>query len=479
MEENLKRKTVVSTIWASIQQFGRLGISFVSNIVLARLLMPEDYGTVGMLAIFIAVALVFVDSGLGNALIQKTKASEEDYSTIFYFNIGMSLLLYLLLFFAAPAVARFFNMEILSRMQRIYGLVLIINSFSIIQYARLRKQLSFKPLTISTLTSAIVSTALGICLAYNGYGVWSLVAMNLMEAIVRTSMLWIQCKWFPKLQFNINSLKQLFGFGGYLLANSLLYTFRRNFLSVVLGKLYAARDLGMYTQAKKLEDIPVTGISSIVEQVSFPVFSKLQDDSDRFRQMQRKSLMMLGFLCIPLMFLIMVIAKPVIVVLYTDKWIEATPYLQVLCFTGIFVSLQAVNANVVNAMGHSRLYFKWSIVKTLLLFLIVWIGHYWGIVGLLSALVVYNFSVYVINASLASQFTHYTLWQQAKDLLPIMLLSALIAVGVWFVHYLVQNSFALLVVQTMIYVVLFLGLYYLVDKSMLTEMISMIYRKQS
>ena len=478
MEENLKRKTIVSTAWASIQQFGRLGISFVSNIVLARLLMPEDYGTIGMLAIFIAVATVFVDSGLGNALIQKKNASEEDYSTIFFFNIGVSLLLYIVLYLAAPYVARFFNMEILSGMLRIYGLVLIINSFSIIQNARLRKQLNFKPLTISTLTSALVSTAIGICLAYNGFGVWSLVALSLMEAIVRSSMLWIQCKWIPKLQFNINSLKQLFGFGGYLLANSLLYTFRRNFLSVVLGKLYTARDLGMYTQAKKLEDIPVTGISTIIEQVSFPVFSKLQDDADRFRQMQRKSLIMLGFLCIPLMFLIMVIAEPVIVVLYTDKWIEATSYLQVLCFTGIFVSLQAVNANVINAMGHSCLYFKWSIVKTLLLFIIIWTGHYWGIVGLLSALVFYNFSVYVINAALASQFTHYTLWKQAKDLLPIMLLSALVAVGVWFVHYLIHNSIALLVVQSILYVVLFGGLYYLVDRSMLTEMVSMIYRKK-
>ena len=223
MEDNLKRKTVVSTVWASIQQFGRLGISFVSNIVLARLLMPDDFGTIGMLTIFIAVATVFVDSGLGNALIQKANASEEDYSTIFFFNIGMSLLLYLILYLAAPIIAQFFNMDILSKILRIYGLVLIINSFSIIQYTRLRKQLSFKPLTVSTLTSAFTSISLGIFLAYNGYGVWSLVTMNLAESIVRTFMLWIQCKWLPELQFKIDSLKQLFSFGGYLLANSLLF----------------------------------------------------------------------------------------------------------------------------------------------------------------------------------------------------------------------------------------------------------------
>ena len=328
MEKSLKQKTLVSTVWASIQQFGRMGISFLSNIVLARLLMPEDYGTIGMLAIFMAIAAVFIDSGLGNALIQKSDITDKDYSTIFYFNFGMSVILYFVLFLAAPTIAQFYHMDVLCKILRIYGLVLIINSLTIIQNARLRKALSFKYLSTSSILSAIVSTSLGIFLAFKGYGVWSLVAMNLVEAIVRSSLLWVQCRWLPKPLFSVSSLKSLFGFGGFLLANSLLYTFRRNVLSVVLGKLYTSRDLGMYSQAKNLEEIPISSISSIVEQVSFPVFSKLQDDKDRFRQMQRNSILALGFLCIPLMFLIMVIAKPVIVFLYTDKWIEAVPFLQ-------------------------------------------------------------------------------------------------------------------------------------------------------
>lgn len=471
MEENLKRKTVVSTIWASIQQFGVLGISFISNIVLARLLMPEDYGTIGMLAIFMAVASAFIDSGLGNALIQKKETTEEDYSTIFFFNLGMSLSLYLVLYMSAPAIAKFYSTEQLSDILRVYGLTLIINSLSLIQNARLRRLLNFKYLTISSLIGTTTSTIVGIYLAYNGYGVWSLVGMSLLGSVVRTFLLWAQCKWTPSLYFSLSSLKSLFGFGGYLLANSLLYTFRRNVLSAVLGKLYSSRELGMYTQAKKLEDIPVTGISSIIEQVSFPVFSKLQEDSERFMQMQRKSLMMLGFLCIPLMFLVMVIAEPVIVVLYTDKWIEATPYLQVLCFTGIFVSLQAVNANVVNAMGYSGMYFKWSVVKTFLLFIIIWLGHFGGIIGLLSSLVIYNFIVYAINALLASRFTHYTLWQQTRDLVPIFILSAMTACVTYFLKIFIYNCYFLLFTQVSLFVGLYLCACHLYDRKMISDML--------
>ena len=303
--------------------------------------------------------------------------------------------------------------------------------------------------------------------------------MSLIEAVVRVFLLWTQCKWKPKLIFSINSLKSLFKFGGFLLANSLLFTVRRNILTMVLGRLYSARDLGMYSQAKKLEDIPVTSISSIIEQVSFPVFSKLQDDAERFKQMQRRGLKLLAFMCFPLMFLIMVISEPVIVFLYTDKWIEAAPYLQVLCFMGIFVCLQAVNGNVVNSMGHSGLFFKWSVYKTIIMFGLLWLGHYWGIIGLLGSLVIYHFMVYVINAILACKFTQYTLWQQVKDLMPILLFSGLVAIIVWLFQLVIHQNFVLLLVQTIVYLTLFVSIYYIFDKSMLLELVSLIKRKKS
>ena len=478
MEENLKHKTVVSTVWASIQQFGRMGIAFIGNIVLARLLMPEDYGTIGMLAIFMAVANVFIDSGLGNALIQRKEANEVDFSTIFFFNLGMSVFLYFLLCLFAPRIARFYDTDILVDLLRIYGLVLIVNALSIIQSTRLRKQLDFKTAAISTLIANVVCTIVGIYMAYRGFGVWSLVVMYLVEAVVRTVLLWFQCKWMPKLAFSIKSLLSLFKYGGFLLANSLLYTLRRNVLSMVLGKLYTARDLGMYSQAKKLEDVPVTGISSVIEQVSFSVFSELQDDAERFKLMQQRSLKILAFICFPLMFLMMVVAEPLIVFLFTEKWIEAVPYLQVLCFMGIAVCLQPVNANVVNAMGYSGLFFKWSVYKTIIMFVFIWVGSYWGIFGLLTAFVAYNVVAYIISAVLAERFTHYTLWQQIKDMMPIMLISLFIAIGVWFVQYFVHSYIALLVIQLVLYAALFMGVYYLIDKSMLIDIVSMVKRKR-
>lgn len=477
MEESIKHKTIVSTVWASIQHFGRMGIAFVANIILARLLLPEDYGTIGMLAIFIAVSSVFVDSGLGNALIQRKEASGVDYSTIFFFNLGMSAILYLALCFAAPAIARFYNTDILTPLIRIYGLVLIINSLSLIQSTRFRKQLNFKTPSIIVIIANIVSALVGIYMAYNEYGVWSLVVMQLVEAAVRTALLWFYCKWLPQFTFSLRSLFSLFKYGGFLLANSLLFTLRQNILSMVLGKLYTVRDLGMYTQAKKLEDVPVTGISSIIEQVSFPVLAKLQDDKEHFQQMQRRSLKMLAFLCIPLMFLMIVIAKPLILVLYTDKWIDAAPYLQVLCLMGIVVCLQVVNANVVNAKGYSGLFFRWSVIKTIIMFISIWLGHYWGIMGLLWSLVLYHFLAYIINAILATRFTSYTVWLQFKDLLPIGLVSTVIAVVVWLIQFVIHGAFALLVTQSIVYILLFICAYYLIDKSMLVEVLSMIRRK--
>ena len=478
MEENLKHKTVVSTVWSSIQHFGRMGISFLSNLVLARLLMPEDYGAIGMLAIFMALSAVFIDSGLGNALIQRKNANETDYATIFFFNFGVSVFLYVLLYISAPAIAHFYNTDILCQLLRIYGLVLMVNSFSIIQNARLRKQLNFKALTVSSIIAGVVSAIVGIYLAYKDYGVWALVWMNIADAVVRTTLLWIQCKWLPKFVFSMNSLKTLFGFGGYLLANSLLFTLRRNVLSMILGKLYTARELGMYSQAKKLEDIPVTGISTIIEQVSFPVFSKLQGDMVQFRQMQRNSLMFLAFLCFPLMFLVMVIAEPLILLLYTEKWVDATPYLQVLCFMGVFVCLQAVNANVVNAMGHSKLYFKWSIYKTIVMFFLIWLGHFLGVIGLLGSLVLYHFIVYVINAILASEYTKYTILQQIKDLFPIAFMSAMAAFPAYSLRYYINNCFLLIILQTCLYVGLFLCVYYLIDKKHLKEMLLFVKTKR-
>ena len=470
MENSIKKKAIASSMWSSVQQFGRMGISFVANLIMARLLTPEDYGAVGMLMVFVSLSMIFIDSGFGSALIQKKNPTEEDYSTIFFFNLMVGVALYFVLFVTAPAISRFYNMDILTDMLRVLGLVLIINSFSMIQQSRLKKQLNFKTLTISFLTGQIVGSGVGIFMAFKGYGVWSLVTYDVLDALIRTLMLWIQCKWKPKFVFRFSSLKELFRFGGFLLANGILVTLRRNVLAIVLGKLYSAKELGMYTQAKKVENIPVQSVATIIGHVTFPVYSKLQDNIERLRNVQRRGFIYIAFLCIPLLILLMVIAKPLILVLYTDKWIESVPYLQILCFSGIFYSLQEVNGNIVNAMGQSKLFFKWSIVKTATLFLLIFIGSFFGIYGLMISFVLQNMLIYFINAVLASKYTEYSLWMQLKDLFPMFIVSAVAAVVSYFSGRVFNNHILTLLLQSTTFIVIYLLIFYFINKSLVLDL---------
>lgn len=453
----LKQKAVSGMLWSSVQRFGTLGISFISNLVLARLLFPEDYGALGMIMVFVTIANVFVDSGFGNALIQKSNPTEVDYSTVFYFNLIASLFLYAVLYFSAPYIADFYDMTSLCSLLRVISLVLIINSFSIIQTNLLRKQLDFKRMSVVSIISYSVSAAIGIYMAYNGYGVWSLVVNNLSAALIQAILLWILCHWHPSLVFSFKSLKELFAFGGFLLANSLLVTIRRNILAFIIGKLYSSRDLGFYSQAKKLEEVPVTSLSAIIGQVTFPVFSAVQNDTNQLKSIQQKSFLSISFISLPLMLLLMVIAKSLILLLFSDKWVESVPYFQLLCLSGIFVSISEVNANVVNSLGHSKLFFKWSIIKTCILFLLIFLGSLLGIYGLLGGLIVLNILEYSINASLASRYTHYKLSKQILDILPFGILSLICAAISYFSTYYFDINYIIeMCIQVSVFIFLYL-----------------------
>lgn len=470
MVDNLKKKTVVGLIWSTIQRFGKMGISFIANLIMARLLTPEDYGAIGILMVFISLSIVFIDSGFGNALIQKTNPSEEDYSTIFYFNLIVSGILFLILFFSAPAIARFYNMDILCNLLRVLSAVLIINALSLIQDCRLRKEMSFKLLSIRTVVSALLGAVAGIYFAKIGYGVWSLVIYNLVEAVSKTIMLWVIGRWVPKLVFSWKSIKELFGFGGFLLANSLLFTLRRSSMPLFIGKLYAAADLGYYSQAKKLEEVPVTSLQHVIGQVTFPLFSTLKGSIEQIKAAQKKGNILLAFLCVPLMSLFIVLANDLIVLLFTEKWAASIPYFQVLCVCGIFVSLQETNANVINALGYSGLYFKWSIVKTVVLFVFLFIGSYFGIYGMLAAWCLQNIIAYIINAVLSGKYTTYSFWMQVKDMLPIFAISALSGFIVWlFGYYVRMNIWVDIIAQTVLFAIAYLGGFYLIKRDYLVD----------
>ena len=463
MENNLKKKTVVGMVWSTFQRFGKMGIAFIANLVMARLLTPDDYGAIGILMIFIALSMVFIDAGFGNALIQKTNPTEEDYSTIFYFNLIISIAIFLLLFFTAPLIATFYKMELLCNLLRVLSLVLIINALSLIQDCRLRKEMNFKVLSIATVVSAIIGAIIGIYTAYIGYGVWSLVIYNIVEATIRSTILWFMCRWLPLFCFSWNSIKQLFKFGGFLLANSFLFTLRRSAIAIFMGKLYTATDLGYYSQAKKLEEVPVSGIQSVIGQVTFPLFAAVKDDMERLLTAQRKGNITLAFICIPLMTIFFILSQDLIIGLYTDKWASSIPYLRILCICGIFVSLQEVNANIITALGYSGLYFKWSIVKTIVLFVFLLIGSFFGIYGMLLAWLLQNFIAYLINALLSGKYTKYNFWQQSIDLMPIWCMSILSGCASWLVgDFFHMNVWIDILVKSFLFgIVYFLGFYLL------------------
>lgn len=425
-ETSLKAKTLSGMIWSFIQRFGTMIISFVSNIVLARLLTPDDYGTIGMLMIFIAVANTFVDGGFGSALIQKKDPTKEDYSTIFWWNMFLSIVLYGVLFLCAPAVARFYDLPLLAQVLRVQGLVLILNALSIIQQNQLRKQLKFKRLASVTVVSALLSASIAIYLAFKGWGVWALVAQQLMMSGFNALLLWIINKWYPNFIFSKQSFKQLFGFGGYILSSNLINTLCNNLQGLLIGKFFSPATLGYYTQARKLEEIASTSLSTIVDQVSYPVLAKFQEDKLQLTSVLRKLILSIAFITLPLMILLIFIAEPLIVLLYSAKWISSVPYFKILCIAGMAICLQGIHFHAVASIGKSKAMFAWTIVKRTLGIIYLILGMYfWGIDGILWACVLGSWTILIINAFLTSKYIGYTLKEQIADLLPTILLSFL------------------------------------------------------
>ena len=418
---NLKTKTISGMIWSFVQRFGTMIIAFVSNIVLARLLTPDDYGTIGMLAIFIAIANTFVDGGFGSALIQKKDPTKEDYSTIFWWNMFLSIFLYFVLYLCAPAIARFYNIPLLSSVLRIQGLVLIINALSIIQQNQLRKQLKFRQLAVIMVISTSLSVCIAIVLAFLEWGVWALVVQQLSSSLFIAIMLWLVNKWYPYLIFSKKSFKELFSFGGFILLSSLINTICSNIQGLLIGKFFSPSILGYYTQARKLEEVTSSSVSTIVDQVSYPILSEIQDDSEKLVRVLKKITSIIAFVSVALMAILIALAYPLILFLYSEKWLASVPYLQILCVAGIAISLQRVHYSAVASIGESKDLFVWTVVKRVLGLVVIILGMcFWGIYGLLWGCVANSWIILIINATLTSKHIQYGLKQQIKDLLPIL-----------------------------------------------------------
>lgn len=411
-------------IWSGIQRFGTMGIGFISNMVLARLLTPDDYGCIGMLAIFMTVSNTFVDGGFGSALIQKKEPTQRDYSTIFWWNLFLSVVLYGVLYIVAPYISQFYRIPLLSSVLRVQGVVLIIHALNIIQSNQLRKRLNFKKLAVVNVVSQLVGVTVAIVSAWYGWGVWALVAQQIVASSMTSLLLWTLNRWMPDFCFSMESFKQLFGFGSFILCSNLINTFCNNIQGLLIGRFFTPAIMGYYTQAHKLETVASHSFTSIIDQVSYPVLSRFQNDNNALKNAIYKLVSSLVYVSFPLMSLLILEADPIITLVYGEKWIPSIPYFQILCVAGMSATFHGVHYYAVACKGESRDLFIGTVVKRVLALLVLVLCMYiWGVMGLLCGFSLGAWIIAVVNMYLVAKHIGYTIYQQFKDLLPVIILS--------------------------------------------------------
>lgn len=422
MTSSIGNKAAKGAVWASVDRFGSMALQFVVNLILARLLLPADFGAIGMLTIFIAVSQVLIDGGFGSALIQKKNPSQTDFSTIFYWNLLFSFILYFILFLFAPFIGRFYSMPILSDVLRAIGLSLIFNSILAIQRTKLQKALAFKTIAITNISSYLLGASIAIIMAYKGFGVWSLVGMQLLYTVIYVLILWFITKWHPSFCFSMRSMKELFGFGGYIMASNILQTVCQNLQGIIIGKNFSASQMGYYSQAYKLDQITSYSIPQVIIQVMYPVYASIQDDRKRLIDMISMNIRVISFLIFPILALLILVAEQLIFFLYGDKWLLSVPYFRILCVGGFFVCLQNINFYAVAAIGKSRALFYWSFYKWGFLLAALLIGMNFEMYGILWGMVLSNLNIYLVNALLVQRYLEFSFSNQIRLLLPIILL---------------------------------------------------------
>lgn len=427
-QKSLKQKAASGMVWTALQKYSTMAIQFISGIILARLLTPYDYGCIGMLMIFMVLAESFIDGGFGSALIQKKNPTQEDYSTIFFWNLGMAALLYVLLYVSAPFIADFYNIPLLCDVLRVQGCILFIYAFNIVQRNQLQKNLKFKVLSIVTIATSLISLSVTILMAYQGYGVWALVAQHILTALIPAVIFWFHIKWRPIWTFSIPSFKELFGFGSFMFLTNLLNQLGQQVQGLLIGRFYNPSTMGLYAKASSTERLASTSISQIMTQVTFPLYAEVQDDKAALINMVKRLTMTLSYLTFPLMFILLLCARPLFVLLYSDKWIGSVPYFQVLCLAGLAYSLQSVNFQSISAIGKSRTLFVWTLVKRVVGILLVLIGLIgYGMKGLLAGMVLNTWFSYGINIAMVSKHVGYKWWKQLVDIAPVAVASVTIA----------------------------------------------------
>lgn len=478
---SLKKEALSGIFWSSLQQFGTQGISFLVSIILARLLVPAEFGLIGMLGIFMGLGEALIRSGLSSSLIRSTDVDEEDYSTVFFFNLIGSIFIYSIIFFCAPYIAVFYKQELLTEIIRVYSITFIINAFSAIQITRLSKLMDFKTQMKVSIPSLVLGSVVGIIMAYTGYGVWSLVWSSVIQSLAATIQLWYWSKWKPLWVFNIEKFKYHFHYGIKLMFSGILDIIFTNAYTIIIGKFFAPAQVGYYNRANSLQMLPVGNISSIITKVSFPLFASIQNDNTRLKSVYKRIMQMVVFLVAPTLILMAVLAEPLFRFLFTEKWLPAVPYFQILCFNGILYPIHAYNLQILQVKGRSDLFLMLEIIKKIIVVIVIIISFRFGIYGLLYGSIISSILAFFINTHYSGKFLNYSAWQQTKDLIPIICLSILIGVVIfYFDKFLTAYYFfdlSRLIIGGLLGGLLFLTSAYFIKMSSLNELIILIKRQ--
>lgn len=449
------KKVLSNFIWRFAERCGAQLVMFVVSIVLARLLEPDAYGTIALITVFINIMQLFVDSGLGNALIQKKDADDIDFSTVFYANVFFCLVLYVLLFISAPLIANFYHNMSMVSMIRVLSLTVVIAGLKNVQQAYVSRNMLFKRFFYSTLGGTILAAILGIFLAYKGYGVWALIAQNLVNVTIDTIILWITVKWRPQIVFSLSRLKGLFSFGWKLMVSALLDTGYDNLRALIIGRMYTPTDLGFYNQGDKFPKLIVNNINTSIDSVLLPAMSSIQDERERVKNMTRRSIMVSVYIMAPLMVGMMVIAEPLVRFLLTDKWIPCIPYLRIFCITYMFWPIHTANLNAIKAMGRTDLFLKMEISKKCIGLVLLFITVRYSVMAMAYSLLVSSITSQIINSWPNRKLLNYKYIDQIRDILPNIISAMLMGIIIYPICYLKIPYILILIIQVVLGIVMY------------------------
>lgn len=457
-EANLKTTVLTSLIWKFLERAGVSGVQAVVQIVLARLLLPEDYGVIALIAVFIAVAQIFVTSGLNTALIQKKEVDDTDYSSVFFLSLIIAAVCYAVIFITSPLIAAFYGNEIITPVLRVLGITLFFGAFNSIQNAVIARTFTFKNLFISSLGAVIISGIAGIIIALLGYGVWALVGQQLVSYIALCAIMWVTVDWRPKLLFSLTRVKTLFSFGWKLLVSAQIDTIYNNISTLVIGKLYPANMLGYYTQGQQYPNVIVSNINASIQTVMLPAYAKNQDDKATVKQIMRRALTTSSFLVLPAMAGLAAVAEPLILLLLTEKWLLAVPFLQIFCCVYAMWPIHTVNLQAINGIGRSDVFLKLEIIKKavglIALAITIPMGIYAMAVGMIFIGIIGTF----INAYPNKKLLNYSPLEQWKDIMPSLLISAVMFGIVYTITFLTLPCWIMLIIQIPLGIIVYFGL---------------------